>query len=66
MISSKTTAPKRITKVQAANFWERNLAFMTEKESKRQAMDKRFNKDLTFKPEILPKSREISQSRSRS
>jgi hypothetical protein len=29
-------------------------------------MDKRFNRDLTFKPEILPKSREISQSRSRS
>ena len=50
-----------MTDSQAENFWERNVAFMTEKSKKVQKMGEKFNKELTFKPNILPKSREMSK-----
>jgi len=52
--------------VKAANFWERNLAFMNEKNEKLNKLEQRFNRHLTFQPEILPKSREMSKSSDRS
>ena len=39
---------------------------MTEKEDKRKKIAEQHNKELKFKPEILPKSRELSRSTSRS
>lgn len=58
-----TKTPRRINEKQASNFWERNLAFMTQKANKSKKLDQRVNKDVTFKPAILPKSREISLNR---
>ena len=42
------------------------MAFMQKKEAKIDKIDQRWNKDLTFKPKILPKSRDISLSSERS
>jgi len=46
-----------MTNSRAANFWERSCAFVTERDKKLEKMDLKHNKDLTFQPVILPKSR---------
>ena len=51
---------------QADNFWERNQAFMTEKEDRKKKIEQKHRKDFTFQPKILPKSRELTRSASRS
>ena len=61
-----SATPSKMTSVRASNFWERNLAFIEKKDKQLQKLDQRFNKELTFKPKILPKSREMSLGSDRS
>jgi hypothetical protein len=56
----------KMTAARASNFWERNLAFIEKKDKRIEKLDQRFNKELTFKPKILPKSREMSLGSDRS
>ena len=62
LVAQSARTPNRMSKKQAENFWERNQAFVNYKKDKLKKMDMRFNKDLTFQPEILPKSRNMSLS----
>jgi len=56
-INKPQTARGKMTNSRAANFWERSCAFVTERDKKLEKMDLKHNKDLTFQPVILPKSR---------
>lgn len=60
LVAQSARTPNRLNKMKAENFWERNQAFVNYKKDKLKKMDMRFNKDLTFQPEILPKSRNMS------
>ena len=60
LVANSARTPNRMNKMQANNFWERNQAFVNYKKDKLKKMDMRYNKDLTFQPEILPKSRNMS------
>ena len=48
VVNNSAKTPKRVTDAQAANFWERNLAFLNKKEEKCKKMDQAFNRNLTF------------------
>ena len=63
-VNKQSVTPRRINEKQANNFWERNLDFLNKKKEKVKNMDTRVNRNLTFKPEILPKSRDLSRSAS--
>ena len=52
-----TATPKRLSALQINNFWERNVAFMDKKKVMNEHRDKRYNYNLTFKPEITKRSR---------
>ena len=52
---------KRINRYQDENFWQRNMDFIKKKKLKIEACDEWHSKDVTFKPEIGTKSRQMSE-----